>query len=140
DPARLARRPRQPTIQRHPALCDDKRASTDNPFVKSLVKLRAFVSQNTLSHSGARISQLHDTFAGVARIHVPCADNYASHSGPQYCVSAGSSAPGGGTRFQSNVQRGPSRHRRGEIAEALNLSVIAPRSPMMSFRHYSIVN
>ena len=43
------------------------------------------------------------------------------------------------TRLQSNVQRSARWHGSAEIAEALNLSVIPARFPMMSFRYDSIV-
>src|SRR6266516_1990137 len=140
DPARLARRPRQATIKRHSALRDYKRASTNNPLVERLVKSRTLISQNALSHFDASISQLHDAFAGVARIYVSCADHHVFDSSLNYRISARSSAPCRRTRLQSNVQCGASRHTRIEIAEALNLSVIATRFPMMPFRYYSIVN
>jgi hypothetical protein len=68
DPARLDGRPRQPTIKRHPTLCDDKRAPSDDPLVESLVNLRAFISQNALLDAQARISQLHNALSGVTRI------------------------------------------------------------------------
>jgi hypothetical protein len=68
DPARLDSRPRQPTIKRHPALCDDEWARSDDPLVESLVNLRAFISQNPLSHVHTRISQSQNALSGVTRI------------------------------------------------------------------------
>src|SRR5438876_5849044 len=140
DPARFAGRPRQSTIQRHPALCDNKWALRDNPLVENLIKPRTIIGQNALSHSDARISQLHDASAGVARIYVSRANHYVFDSSLDYRIRARSSAPCRGARLQSNVKRGASRHTRTEIAKALNLSVIASCFPMMAFRHYSIVN
>jgi hypothetical protein len=114
--------------------------SRDNPFIESLVNLRALIAQNVFSHFDARVAQLHDTFAGVARIYVTRADHYAFDSRLDYRICACSGAPCRGAWLQSNVQRGASRYTRTEITKALNLSVIAPRFPMMPFRYYSIVN
>jgi hypothetical protein len=140
DPTRLAGRPRQATIKRHPAFCDDERAPTDDPLVESLVKPRALIGQYAFSHFDARISQLLDAFAGVARIYVSRADHHVFDSSFDYCVCARSSPPCRGARLQSNVQRGAPRHTRTEIAEAFNLSVIATRFPVVPSRYYSIVN
>jgi hypothetical protein len=139
DPARLDRRPRQPAIERHPALRDHKRAPGDNPVVKSLIKLRAILCQNALSHIQTGISQLRDASAGVPRVYVNRADNYPSNASADYRICAWSSASRCRTRLQSNIQRSARRHGRTEIAEALNLSVIATRFAMMPFRYYSIV-
>jgi len=139
DPARLDWRLRQSAIERHPALCDDERAPSDNPLVESLVKPRAVLSQNALSHIHTRISQLHDTFAGVPRVYVNRADNYVFNASADYRICAGSSAPCCRARLQSNEQCGARRHGRTEIAETLNLSVIATRFPMMPSGYYSIV-
>jgi hypothetical protein len=139
DPARLDRRPRQPAIERHPALCDDEWAPSDNPFIEGLVNLRAFISQNTLSHVHTSISQLHDAFAGVPRVYVSRTDNHVSNTSAEYCICAWCCAPRGRTRLEGNVQRGPRGHRCTEIAKALDLSVIASRFPMVSLRYYSIV-
>src|SRR6266487_1219305 len=139
DPASLSYRPRQSTIKRHSALCDDERAPSDNPLIESLVNLRAFISQNSFPHSDVRISQLRDAFAGVTRVYVSRSDNHVSNPSAKYCICAWCCAPHGRTRLERNVQRGPRRHGRTEIAETLNLSVIATRFPMASFRYYSIV-
>jgi len=82
---------------------------------------------------------LHDAFTGVARIYVSRADNNVSDSSLEYRICAWSSAPSRGTRLESHVQRGARGHECTEIAEALNLSVIAAHSQMVSFRYYSIV-
>jgi hypothetical protein len=140
DPARLDRRPRQSAIKRHPTLCDDKRAPSDNPLVESLIKPHAVLGQNALSHIHTRISQLHDAFAGVPRVYINRADNYVFNASADYRICAGSSAPCCRARLQSNEQRGARGHGRTEIAETLNLSVIATRFPMVSFRYYSIVD
>jgi hypothetical protein len=139
DPTGLVDRPRQATIKRHPALCDYERASRDNPFIESLVKPRAVITQNTFSHFDARLSQFHDAFAGVARIYVSGADHYVFDSSHNYRICARSSAPCRGARLQSDVQRGAGRHTRTEITEALNLGVIATRGPMMPLRYDSII-
>ena len=55
-------------------------------------------------------------------------------------MCAGSSATFCGAWLQRNVKRGPGGHRRSEMAEAFNLSVIAARSPVVSFCDDSIVN
>src|SRR6266581_7815949 len=133
------RRPRQPTIKRHPALCDDEWAPSDNPLIESLVNLRAFISQNSFPHIHTRIAQLHYAFAAVPRVYVNRADNDVFNTGVEYRICAWSSASCRGARLQSNVQRGPRRHGGTEIAETLNLSVIATRFPMVSFRCCSIV-
>jgi hypothetical protein len=140
DPARFAGRPRQSTIQRHPALCNNKWALRDNPLVESLVEACAFIGQYAFSHFDARISQLLDAFAGVSRIHISRTHDYVFDSSFDYCVCARSSAPCRGARLQSNVQRGAPRHTHTEIAEAFNLSVIATRCQMMPLRYDSIVN
>jgi len=75
DPARLDGRPRQPTIERHPTLCDDKRASSHDPLVESLINVRAFISQNALSDVHTRISQLCNALSRVTRIYVNRANN-----------------------------------------------------------------
>jgi hypothetical protein len=111
-----------------------------NPFIESLVNLRALIAQNVFSHFDARIAQLHDASATVARIYVRRADHYVFDSRFNYRFCACSGAPCRGARLQSNVQRGASRYTRTEITKALNLSVTAPRLPMMPFRYYSIVN
>jgi hypothetical protein len=139
NPARLDSTPRQSTIERHSALCDDKGAPGDNPLVKSLIKLRAVLCQNALSHIQTGIPQLHDAFAGVPRVYVNRADNYVFNASADYRICAGRSASRCRTRLQSNIQRSARRDGRTEIAEALNLSVIATRFAMVSFRHYSIV-
>src|SRR4029077_21068243 len=139
DPARLNRRPCQSTIERHPALRDHKRAPSNNPLVKSLIKLRAILWQNALSHIQTGISQLRDASAEVPRVYVNCADNHLSNASADYRICAWSSAPRGRTRLQSNVQRSARRHGPTEIAETLNLSVIATRSPMVPFRYYTVV-
>jgi hypothetical protein len=112
----------------------------DNPFIESLVNLGAFIAQNVFSHFDARIAQLPDAFATVARIYVRRADHYVFDSRLDYRICACSGAPCRGARLQSNVQRGASRYTRTEITKALNLSMIASRFPMMPFRYYSIVN
>jgi hypothetical protein len=81
---------------------------------------------------------LHDAFAGMPRVYVSRADNYLFNASAEYRVCARSSTPCGRTRFQSHVQRGACRHGRAEIAEALNLGVIATRFPVVPFRYYSI--
>src|SRR5205823_10611936 len=98
-----------------------------------------FISQNAFSHFNPCIAEMHDACAGVALIYVKRADYYVFDSSLDYRICAWSSAPCCGARFQSNVQCGASRHARAEIAEALNLSVIATHFPMMPFRHHSIV-
>jgi hypothetical protein len=140
DPARLLGGPRQSTIKRHPAFCDDEWPPGDNPLVESLVEPRALIGQNALPHLDTRILQLRDTVAAVPRVHVNCADHDASNASLEYRVCAWSSAPGRGTWLQSNVERASCRYGRIEIAQTLNLSVIAARFSMMSFRDYSIVN
>jgi hypothetical protein len=139
DPARLNSRSCQSTIKRHPALCDNKRAPSHDPLVESLIDLSAFVSQNAISHVHTGFSQLHDAFAGVPRVYVNRADNNISHTSVEYRICAWSSAPRCRTWLQSNVQRGPHGHGRAEIAKAVNLSVIASRFPMVSFRYNPIV-
>jgi hypothetical protein len=139
DPARLESRPRQSTIKGHPALCDDERALTGDPLVESLVKPRTLIGQEPFPHCDTCISQLHDALAGVPRIYVSRADDDVSNTSAEYCICARSSAPRGRTRLQGNVQHGPRRHRRTEIAKALDLSVIAARFSMVSFRYYPIV-
>jgi hypothetical protein len=140
DPARLARRSRQSAIEGHSTLCDNKRAPADNPLVESLVNLRAVFGQNALSYTHARVSQLHNTLAGMTRIYINRPDNHVSDSRLKYRVCARSSASFCGAGFQSNVKSRPSGHRRTEIAKALNLSVIAARSSMMSPRHDSVAD
>jgi hypothetical protein len=102
--------------------------------------LRTLIGQNALSYADARISQLHNALARVTRIHVNRTDNHVSDSGLEYRICTRSSASFCGARFQRNVKRRPGGHRRGEIAEAFNLSMITTRSPMMSFCDNSIVN
>jgi hypothetical protein len=140
DPSRLTGRSRQSAIERHPALCDDKRAPTDNPPVKSLVNLCAVIGQNALSYSDAGISQLNDALAGVARIYISCAYNYVSDSSFEYGSCTRSGASFCGARFQRNVKGGPGGQWRTEIAKAFNLRVIAAGSSMMSPRHNSIAD
>jgi hypothetical protein len=111
----------------------------DNPLVKSLIKLRAIVRQNALSDIHTCISQLHDAVAGVPRIYVNRADNNISNTCAKYRICAWCCAPRGRARLQSNEQRGARGHGRTEIAETLNLSVIATRFPMVPFGYYSIV-
>jgi hypothetical protein len=82
---------------------------------------------------------LHDAFAGVPRVYVNRADNDISNTCAKYRICAWSSAPCCRARLQSNEQRGARGHGRTEIAETLNLSVIATRFPMVPFRYYSIV-
>jgi hypothetical protein len=82
---------------------------------------------------------LHDAFAGVARIYVNRADNHVSNTSVEYRICARSSAPRSRARLERDVQRGARRRGRAKIAETLNLSVIATRFAMMSFRYYSIV-
>jgi hypothetical protein len=136
---RLDSRPRQSTVKRHPAFCDYERAPTDDPLVEGLVKLRTLIGQNAFTHRDTGISQLHDAFAEVPRVYVSRADNYVSNTSVEYCIGARSSAPCGRTRLQSDVQRGACGHGRVEIAEALNLGMIATRFSMVAFRYYSIV-
>jgi hypothetical protein len=135
DPTRLTSRSRQSTIEGHSAFCDNKRTPRDNPFVKSLVNLRALIGQNAVSYSDPRVSQLHNPFARVTRIYINRTDNHISDSRLKYRMCARTGASFCGARFQSNVKRGSSRHRRGEIAEAFNLGVLAAGPSMMSSRH-----
>jgi hypothetical protein len=102
--------------------------------------LSALIGQNARSYADARISQLHNALAGVTRIYIDRADNDVSDSSLEYCICTRSSTSFCGARFQRNVKRRPGGYGRGEIAEAFNLSVIATRSPMMSFCDDSIVN
>jgi hypothetical protein len=76
----------------------------------------------------------------VPRISVNPADHYVFNASADYRICAGSSAARCRARLQSNVQRGARGHGRTEIAETLNLSVIATCFPMVSFRYYSIVD
>jgi hypothetical protein len=140
DPARLDGRPRQPTIKRHPALCDDEWVRSDDPLVESLVNLRAFISQNALSHVHTRISQSQNALSRVTRIYINRTDNDISNTGAEYRICARSSATNRGTRLQGDIQRAPRGHRCTEIAEALYLSVLAPRFPMAPFRYYAVVD
>jgi hypothetical protein len=82
---------------------------------------------------------LNDAFAGVPRVYVSCAHNDVSDTSLDYRICAWSGAPRCRTRLQSNVQCGARGHRRTEIAEALNFSVIAARFLVVSFRYYPIV-
>jgi hypothetical protein len=140
DPTRLSGRSRQSAIQRHSALCDNKRAPRDNPLVESLIKLRAVIGQNPFAHSCARISQLHNALAGVSRIYVHRANNYVSDSSLEYRICARSGASFCGARFQSNVERRASRNRSTEIAETFNLGMIAARSSMVPLCHDSVAD
>jgi hypothetical protein len=63
DPTRLTGRPRQSTIERHSALCDNKRAPGNNPLVESLINLRAVIGQKAVSYADARLLQLHNALA-----------------------------------------------------------------------------
>jgi hypothetical protein len=83
---------------------------------------------------------LHDAFARVVRIYVYRADHYVFNASADYRICAGSSAARCRARLQSNEQCGARGHGRTEIAETLNLSVIATRFPMVSFRYYPIVH
>src|SRR5207247_2642173 len=49
DPARLRWLARQAAIEGHPAFCDDEGPSAHNPFIESLVKPRALLSQNAFT-------------------------------------------------------------------------------------------
>jgi hypothetical protein len=140
DPTRFTGRSRQSAIEGHSALRDNEGVSSDNPFVKSLVNLRAIIGQNPLSHAHARIPQLHNTVAGVTRIYINRADNHVSDSSLEYGICARTSASPCGTRLQSDIKRGASRHPCAKIAEAFNLGMIAARSSMMALRHDSIVD
>jgi hypothetical protein len=139
NPPRLVGRPRQPTIKRHPALCDDERAPSDNPLVENLIESRAIFRQNTLSHFHTRFSQLDDASAGVPRVYVNRADDDVFDSCGEYRTCAWSSAPRGRARLQSNVQRRLRWHGRTEISETLDFRMIAPSFPMVSFGYHSIV-
>jgi hypothetical protein len=110
----------------------------DNPLVESLVKLRAVIGQNFLPYAHACVSQLHNTVAGMPRIYIYRADNHIPDTSLEYSIGARSGAPFCGAWFEGYVQRGIPGHRRSEIPEAFNLSVIVTCSPMMSFRHNSI--
>jgi hypothetical protein len=99
DPTRLTGRSRQSTIQGHSALCDNEGMPGDNPLVESLVNLCTVVGQNALSYSDARVSQLHNAFAGVTRIYVNRADNDVADSRLKYRIGARSGASFCGTRF-----------------------------------------
>ena len=57
-----------------------------------------------------------------------------------YRIGAWRSAPGCRTRLQSYVERSMRGNRCAEIAQAFNLSMCAPGFPMMSFRHYPIID
>jgi hypothetical protein len=140
DPPRLSRPARQPPIERHAAFCDYKWLPGDDPFVERFVKPRALFRQNPIPHSDACVSQFDDTSAGVPRVYVSRADNYVFNTGADYRICAGGSASRGRARLQRDIQRGARWHGRTEIAQTLNLSVIAPRFPMVSFRYYSIVD
>jgi len=112
----------------------------DNPFVKSLVKACALPGQNALSDFDARISQLRDAFAGVARIDIHRADNYFPDPCLKDRIRAWGSTSDSGARFKSNVQRGTGRHGGVEITEAFEFGVLPACSSMVSFCHYPIVN
>src|SRR5262249_15917425 len=140
DPTRLTDRSRQSAIEGHSALCDYKRAPRDNPLIERLVNLHAVVSQNALSYADACISQLLNALAGMPRIYVDRTDNHVPDTSLEYCICAGSSASLCRAWFQRDVKRGMNRHRRGQITEAFNLSVIAARPSMMSSGHDSIAD
>src|SRR5438876_6154340 len=88
DPMRLTGRSRQSTIERHSALCDNKRTTCDNPFVESLINLCALISQNAVSYSDPRVSQLHNPFAGVAWFYVIRTDYIVSNLCLTYGICA----------------------------------------------------
>src|SRR4030095_12893007 len=70
NPARFAAGARESTIKSHAALCDDERLPANYPFVESLVKARAFLCQDALSHFDACIAQPRDASSVMARIHI----------------------------------------------------------------------
>jgi len=102
--------------------------------------LRAVIGQNAVSYSDARVSQLHNPIARVARIYVNRADNHVSDSSLNYRICAASSASFCGAWLKSNIKRSARRHSPGEIAEAFNLSVIAAGPSMVSSRHNPVVD
>src|SRR6267143_1036057 len=140
DPTRLTSRSRQSTIEGHSALRDNKRTACGNPFVESLINLRALIGQNAVSYFDARTSQLHNPFAGVTRIYIDRAENHVSDSRLEYRVCTRSSASFCGARLESHVQRRASRHTCTEMAKAFNLSVIAAGPSMVSSCHDSVTD
>src|SRR4030095_8513873 len=92
NPARFAVGARQSTIKRHAALCDDQRLPAHNTFIESLLKARAVLGQDALSHFDACIAQPPDALAVMARIHVHRADYYCPDSSLDNRIGARSSA------------------------------------------------
>jgi hypothetical protein len=111
-----------------------------DPFVERFVKPCALFRQDAVPHSDARISQLHNAFAGMPRVYVNRADNNISDASSEYRVCAPAGAPFCGARFESNIQRRASRHACTETAQAFNFSVITACSSMMSFCHDSVAD
>jgi hypothetical protein len=140
DPSGLARRSRQPPIERHAALSDYKWLPRHDPFVERFVKPRAFFRQNPLPHLDACVSQLDDTSAGVLRIHICRAYHYVFKSSTDYRIYARASAARCRTWLQSYVKARMRGNRRAEIAQTINLSMCAACFPMMSSCHYAIIN
>jgi hypothetical protein len=77
DPSGLTRGTCQSSIERHTAFCDYKGLSGDDPFVERFIKARAFFCQNPVPHSDACLSQFDNASAGVPRIRVGRAYDYA---------------------------------------------------------------
>src|SRR5215475_10954967 len=140
DPPGLVRRARQPSIERHTALCDYKRPPRHDPFVERFVKPRALLRQNSIPHSNACVSQLDDTSSGVPRIRVCRAYDNISNAGLDYRLSARRSAPSCRARLQSHVKCSLCGNRRAEIAQAVDLSMRVPCFCMMSVCHHTIIN
>jgi hypothetical protein len=140
DKSRFARRPRQPAIQRHAALCDYKWLPRHDPFVECFVKPRALLRQNSMPHSNGCVSQFDDTSAGMLRIRVCRAYDNIFNASSDYRISARRSAPGCRARLQSHIKRSLRGNRHSEIAQAVNLSMRMPCFSMMALCHYTIVN
>ena len=129
DPPGLTRRARQSSIERHAAFCDYKWPPRNDPFVERFVKPRALFCQNPIPHSDPCVSQFDNASAGVPRIRVCRAYDYAFKSSLDYRIGARRSAPGCRTRLQSHVERSMRGNRCAEIAQAINLSMCARLLP-----------
>src|SRR4029453_18166758 len=119
----FTRRTRQSTMKGHATLRDNKRPPAQDPFVESLVKARAVLCQDALSHVDACLAQPPDAPTVMARIHVHRADNYCPDSSLENRIGARSSAPNRGTGLERNVEGCASRHVSAELAQTLDLSV-----------------
>ncbi len=140
QPAVLARRTREPAIQRERGLGDHPGSPGDDPTVERPVQRLALGVQHTGAHGDSRRLQDCHGFPGVTGIRIGRADDHPRETGTPDGVRARWGAAVGRAGLQGDVDRRPPRAGfRTERLQRLDLRMRLPRPVVIPPRQHAPV-